>query len=180
MNTPCAVCHLQCGSSNNNGTLCFVERIDINGNGYMLDNTDARHTHFNRELITLPKSVKNKTNAFLYLIDNTKFLRMTDKNQYKAVSIIIINTNGQMVKMQNVSNFNKWIDADYWWLGATFCDENHEVSVLYMDEKILRFFTDVEMVMGVLVQVYVGTDDVDSSSEMPWEENKVYKKGVKR
>ena len=60
-NTQYAVCHLQRGSGNDSGMSCHIERKDAKGEKYVPVNADANRTHLNRELVTFPVGVKNRT-----------------------------------------------------------------------------------------------------------------------
>lgn len=135
MNTQYAVCHLQRGSGNDSGMSCHIERKDAKGNTYVPDNADASRTHLNRELITFPEGVRNRTNAIQHRIDNAGLHRKVGKNQCKAIRIILTGTHEQMVKIQDDGKLDKWIDANRRWLGDTFGDENLVSLVLHMDEK---------------------------------------------
>ena len=62
-NTQYAVCHLQRGSGNDSGMSCHIERKDAKGKVYVPANADANRTSQNRELLTFPNGVANRTEA---------------------------------------------------------------------------------------------------------------------
>ena len=91
-NTQYAVCHLQRGSGNDSGMSCHIERKDAKGKTYVPVNADANRTQLNRELITFPDGVKNRTDAIQYRIDKAELHRKVAKNQTKVIRIILTGT----------------------------------------------------------------------------------------
>ena len=134
-NTQYAVCHLQRGSGNDSGMSCHIERKDAKGKPYVPVNADMNRTPLNRELITFPDGVKNRTDAIQYRIDNAGLHRKVAKNQTKAIRIILTGTHEQMMKIANDGKLDCWIDANLKWLKETFGNENLVSCVLHMDEK---------------------------------------------
>lgn len=134
-NTQYAVCHLQRGSGNDSGMSCHIERKDANGKKYIPVNADAHRTHLNRELVSFPAGVKNRTDAIQYRIDHAGLHRKVGKNQTKAIRIILTGTHEQMMKIAKEGKLENWIDANLKWLRETFGSENLVSCVLHMDEK---------------------------------------------
>lgn len=130
-----AVCHLQRGSGNDSGMSCHIERKDAKGKIYVPVNADANRTSLNRELITFPNGVKNRTDAIQYCIDHAGLHRKVAKNQTKAIRIILTGTHEQMVKLTEDGKLDNWINANLKWLRETFGSENLVSCVLHMDEK---------------------------------------------
>lgn len=98
-------------------------------------NADANRTPLNRELITFPDGVKNRTDAIQYRIDNAGLHRKVAKNQTKAIRIILTGTHEQMMKLVEDGKLDNWIEANLKWLRETFGSENLVSCVLHMDEK---------------------------------------------
>ena len=134
-NTQYAVCHLQRGSGNDSGMSCHIERKDAKGKKYVPVNADANRTHLNRELVTFPVGVKNRTDAIQFRIDHAGLHRKVGKNQTKAIRVILTGTHEQMMKIADDGKLDKWIDANMKWLKDTFGSENLVSCVLHMDEK---------------------------------------------
>ena len=130
-----AVCHLQRGSGNDSGMSCHIERKTAAGKVYIPDNADRARTHLNRELITFPDGVRNRTDAVQYCIDNAGLHRKVGKNQTKAIRIILTGSHEQMMKIEQNGRLDKWTDANLKWLRDTFSEENVVSCVLHMDEK---------------------------------------------
>ncbi len=130
-----AVCHLQRGSGNDSGMSCHIERKDAQGKTYVPDNADSSRTHQNRELVSFPDGVRNRTEAIQYRIDHAGLSRKVAKNQCKAIRIILTGTHEQMMKMQEEGRLDKWMEANLRWLYVTFGKENVVSCVLHLDEK---------------------------------------------
>ena len=134
-NTQYAVCHLQRGSGNDSGMSCHIERKDAKGKVYVPANADANRTSQNRELLTFPDGVTNRTEAIQYRIDTAGLHRKVAKNQTKAIRIIMTGTHEQMMKITQEGKLDNWIDVNLKWLRETFDSENLVSCVLHMDEK---------------------------------------------
>ena len=130
-----AVCHLQRGSGNDSGMSCHIERKTAEGKVYTPDNADKTRTHLNRELITFPNGVRNRTEAVQYRIDHAGLHRKVGKNQTKAVRIILTGSHEQMMKIVQSGRLDKWTSANLKWLRDTFGEDNVVSCVLHMDEK---------------------------------------------
>lgn len=134
-NTQYAVCHLQRGSGNDSGMSCHIERKDAKGKVYVPTNADANRTSQNRELLTFPDGVTNRTEAIQYRIDTAGLHRKVAKNQTKAIRIIMTGTHEQMMMIAKEGKLDNWIDVNLKWLRETFDSENLVSCVLHMDEK---------------------------------------------
>lgn len=130
-----AVCHLQRGSGNDSGMSCHIERKDANGKTYVPDNADSSRTHLNRELVSFPDGVRNRTEAIQYRIDHAGLSRKVAGNQCKAIRIILTGTHEQMMKILDEGRLDNWTEANLRWLNETFGKENVVSCVLHMDEK---------------------------------------------
>ena len=134
-NTQYAVCHLQRGSGNDSGMSCHIERKDAKGKKYVPANADAKRTSQNRELLTFPDGVANRTEAIQHRINTAGLRRKVSKNQTKAIRIMLTGTHEQMMKIANDGKLGSWIDVNLKWLKETFGDENLVSCVLHMDER---------------------------------------------
>ena len=135
MNTQYAICHLQRGSGNDSGMSCHIERKDVKGKVYVPENARAELTHLNRELISFPERVHNRTEAIQHRIDTAGLHRKVAKNQTKAIRIILTGTHEQMMKIAEEGKLDRWIDANLRWLRDTFGADNIVSCCLHMDEK---------------------------------------------
>ena len=130
-----AVCHLQRGSGNDSGMSCHIERKTAAGKVYTPDNADKTRTHLNRELISFPAGVRNRTEAVQYRIGHAGLHRKVGKNQTKAIRIILTGSHEQMMKIVQQGLLDRWTDANLRWLRDTFGADNVVSCMLHMDEK---------------------------------------------
>ena len=135
MNTQYAICHLQRGSGNDSGMSCHIERRDAKGKVYVPENARAELTHLNRELISFPEGVRNRTEAIQHRIDTAGLHRKVAKNQTKAIRIILTGTHEQMMKIAEEGKLDRWIEANLRWLRDSFGEDNLVSCCLHMDEK---------------------------------------------
>lgn len=98
-----AVCHLQRGSDS--GMSCHIERKDANGKTYVPDNADSRRTHLNREQVSFPDGVRNRTEAIQYRIDHAGLTRKVAGNQCKTIRIILTGTHEQMMRYRKKADW---------------------------------------------------------------------------
>lgn len=126
---------MQRGSGNDSGMSCHIERKDAKGKVYVPDNADASRTYLNRELITFPEGVSNRTAAIQHRLDTAGLHRKVAKNQTKAIRIILTGTHEQMMQLVEKGKLDRWIDANLRWLIDTFGEDNLVSCVLHMDEK---------------------------------------------
>lgn len=138
-----AVCHLQRGSGNDSGMSCHIERKDAQGKTYVPDNADRSRTHLNRELVSFPDGVRNRTEAIQYRIDHAGPSRKVASNQCKAIRIILTGTHEQMMKIQEEGRLDWWMEVNLKWLHETFGKENVVSCVLHMDEKTLHLHATI-------------------------------------
>ena len=115
-----AVCHMQRGCGSDSGMSCHIERKTADGKVYVPENADKNRTYLNRELISFPDGVKNRSEAIQYRIDNAGLHRKVASNQTKAIRIILTGTHEQMIKLQRQEKLDSWIKANISWLKNTF------------------------------------------------------------
>ena len=144
-----AVCHMQRGCGSDSGMSCHIERKTADGKVYVPENADKNRTHLNKELISFPNGVKNRSEAIQYRIDNAGLHRKVASNQTKAIRIILTGTHEQMIKLQRQEKLDSWIKANISWLKNTFGEQNLVSCVLHMDEKTPHLHaTIVPIVIG--------------------------------
>ena len=108
-----AVCHMQRGCGSDSGMSCHIERKTADGKVYVPENADKNRTYLNRELISFPDGVKNRSEAIQYRIDNAGLHRKVASNQTKAIRIILTGTHEQMIKLQRQGNFTPGLRQTY-------------------------------------------------------------------
>ena len=114
---------------------CHIERRTADGKVYVPKNADANRTHLNRELLTFPSGVKNRTEAIQHRLDTARLTRKVGKNQTRAVRVLLSGSHEQMAKIADEGKLDKWMDANIKWLKDTFGADNVVSCVLHMDEQ---------------------------------------------
>ncbi|KAA6321263.1 Plasmid recombination enzyme [termite gut metagenome] len=122
------VLHLKKASGNDAGTSAHIERT------IHPKNADESRTHLNRELIGFPQSVKNRTEAIQYRIENAGITRKTGKNQVRAIGVMLSGSPEDMKRIEDTGNLNDWCADSVDWLEKTFSAENVVSAVLHRDE----------------------------------------------
>lgn len=133
--TSYAVCHLQRGGSNGSGLSCHIERQTTEGKVFVPLNADASRTHLNRELITFPEGIHNRSQAIQHRVEHAGLTRKVGKNQTTHICIILSGTHEQMMKLQEEGRLDEWCKANLVWLNKQFGKENVVSCVLHRDEK---------------------------------------------
>ena len=135
MTTQYAVCHLERGAGNDSGMSCHIERKTADGKPHIPDNADESRTPLNRELITFPEGVQNRTQAIQHRIETAGLQRKVGKNQTRAIRVLLTGTHEQMIKLAGEGRLDDWCRANIKWLHDTFGKDNLVSCVLHMDEK---------------------------------------------
>lgn len=135
MTTQYAVCHIERGAGNDSGMSCHIERRTAEGKEYIPDNADGSRTHLNRELISFPTGVANRTQAIQYRLDTAGLTRKIGKNQVRAVRVLLTGSHEQMINLEREGRLDKWCQANIKWLHDTFGEDNLVSCVLHLDER---------------------------------------------
>ena len=75
------VLHLEKAKGNDSAMSAHIERT------IHPKNADASRSHLNKELIIYPESVKNRTSAIQYRLDNAHLKRKIGTNQVRAIRV---------------------------------------------------------------------------------------------
>ena len=135
MTTQYAVCHMERGAGNDSGMSCHIERKTADGKPHIPSNADESRTHLNRELITLPEGVQNRSQAIQHRIETAGLQRKVGKNQTRAIRVLLTGSHEQMMALASDGRLDDWCRANIKWLQDTFGEDNLVSCVLHMDEK---------------------------------------------
>ena len=92
-------------------------------------------THLNRELITFPDGVENRTQAIQHRLDTAGLTRKIGNNQVRAIRVLLTGTHEDMERITNEGRLDGWCNDNLKYLADTFGRENIVSAVLHMDEK---------------------------------------------
>ena len=98
-------------------------------------NADESRTHLNRELITFPDGVENRTQAIQYRLDTAGLTRKIGNNQVRAIRVLLTGTHEDMERIANEGRLDEWCEDNLKYLADTFGRENIVSAVLHMDEQ---------------------------------------------
>ena len=123
------VLHLEKAKGNDSAMSAHIERT------IHPKNADASRSHLNKELIIYPESVKNRTSAIQYRLDNAHLKRKIGTNQVRAIRVLLSGTHETMKEIEKKKQLENWCNDNLNWLKETFGEENLVSAVLHMDEK---------------------------------------------
>ncbi|MDO5664701.1 MAG: MobV family relaxase [Bacteroidia bacterium] len=124
-----AVLHLEKTSGTDSAMSAHIERT------IAPKNADPERTHLNRELIKLPDTVRNRTEAIQHRLENAGLQRKIGKNQVRAIRILLSGSPEEMQRIEADGKLNEWCDDNLRWLGKTYGKENIVSAVLHLDES---------------------------------------------
>ena len=124
-----AVLHFDKAIGNDSAMSAHIERTIIP------DYVDKSRTYLNKELITFPDGIKNRTQAIQHRIENANLSRKISKNQVRAIRILLSGSNDEMNSLFNQNQINQWSEDNLKWLKETFGEENIVSAVIHLDES---------------------------------------------
>ena len=104
-------------------------------------NADENRTHLNRELITFPDGVENRTQAMQHRLDTAGLTRKIGNNQVRAIRVLLTGTHEDMERIANEGRLDEWCSDNLRYLTDTFGRENIVSAVLHMDEQTPHIHT---------------------------------------
>ena len=123
------VLHINKASGNDAAMTAHIERtIDPK-------NADQSRTHLNKDLITYPAGVENRTQAIQHRLDNAGLTRKIGTNQVRALRIMLSGTPEDMQRIEAAGKLDQWCEDNLDWLRKTYGANNVVSAVLHMDEK---------------------------------------------
>lgn len=123
-----AVLHMKKAIGSDSGTSAHIERT------VAPKNADANRTHLNREMITFPDGVTNRTEAIQHRLETAGLQRKIGKNQVRAIRILLTGSPDDMKRIEQGGNLDKWCSDNLDWLRKTYGAENIVSAVLHLDE----------------------------------------------
>ena len=123
-----AVLHMEKASASDSGMSAHIERT------VAPKNADAERTHLNREMITFPNGVRNRTQAIRHRLDTAGLERKIGKNQVRAVRILLTGSPDDMKRIEQNGKLDEWSKDNLDWLKKTYGADNIVSAVLHLDE----------------------------------------------
>ncbi|WP_300704541.1 MobV family relaxase [Bacteroides sp.] len=123
-----AVLHMEKASASDSGMSAHIERT------IAPKNADVERTHLNREMITFPDGVQNRTQAIQHRLDTAGLERKIGKNQVRAVRILLTGSPDDMRQIEQAGKLDEWCKDNLDWLKKTYGADNIVSAVLHLDE----------------------------------------------
>ena len=123
-----AVLHMEKAGGSDNGMSAHIERT------IAPKNADANRTHLNREMVTFPDGVSNRTEAIQHRLETAGLQRKIGKNQVRAIRILLTGSPDDMKRIEQGGNLDKWCNDNLDWLYKTYGAKNIVSAVLHLDE----------------------------------------------
>lgn len=123
-----AVLHMEKAGGSDNGMSAHIERT------IAPKNADANRTHLNREMVTFPDGVSNRTEAIQHRLETAGLQRKIGKNQVRAIRILLTGSPDDMKQIEQGGNLDKWCNDNLDWLRKTYGAKNIVSAVLHLDE----------------------------------------------
>lgn len=123
-----AVLHMEKAGGSDSGMSAHIERT------IAPKNADANRTHLNREMITFPDGVANRTEAIQHRLETAGLQRKIGKNQVRAVRIMLSGSPYDMKRIEQAGKLDEWCRDNLDWLKKTYGAENIVSAVLHLDE----------------------------------------------
>lgn len=123
-----AVLHMEKAGGSDSGMSAHIERT------IAPKNADANRTHLNREMITFPDGVTNRTEAIQHRLETAGLQRKIGKNQVRAVRILLTGSPDDMKRIEQAGKLDDWCKDNLDWLKKTYGAENIVSAVLHLDE----------------------------------------------
>jgi chromosome segregation ATPase len=124
-----AVLHLDKASGNDAPMTAHIERT------IEPKNADKSRTHLNRELITFPDGVSNRTSAIQHRIETAGITRKISHNQVRAIRVMLSGTHDDMKRIEEAGKLDDWCRDSLEWLRKEVENDNVVSAVLHLDEK---------------------------------------------
>lgn len=123
-----AVLHMEKAGGSDSGMSAHIERT------IAPKNADANRTHLNREMITFPNGVTNRTEAIQHRLETAGLQRKIGKNQVRAVRILLTGSPDDMRRIEQAGKLDDWCRDNLDWLKQTYGTDNIVSAVLHLDE----------------------------------------------
>lgn len=123
-----AVLHMEKAGGSDSGMSAHIERT------VAPKNADANRTYLNREMITFPDGVTNRTEAIQHRLETAGLQRKIGKNQVRAVRVLLTGSPDDIKRIEQAGKLDDWCKDNLDWLKKTYGADNIVSAVLHLDE----------------------------------------------
>lgn len=157
------VLHLDKSPGNEGAMTDHIERKVI------APNVDPKRTHLNKELVSFPEGVTNRTEAIKHRIQNAGLSRKVGKNQVQVIRLILSGSTEDMLRIQAEGKLDDWCRDSMDWLKKEYGEKNIVAATLHLDE-------DAPHIHASVVPIVQGERRKKKSNKEPEVPKKQYKK----
>ncbi|MDR2950222.1 MAG: plasmid recombination protein [Prevotella sp.] len=106
-------------------------------------NVDPKRTHLNKELVSFPEGVTNRTDAIQRRIQTAGIGRSIGKNQVLVIRFILSGSTEDMLRIQAEGKLDDWCKDNMDWLKKEYGEKNVVAATLHLDEDVPHIHASV-------------------------------------
>ena len=123
------VLHMEKAHGSDSGTTAHIERFIIP------KNADPTRTHLNRNLVTYPDGIKDRSAAIQKRLEEAGLTRKIGSNQVRAIRINVSGTHEDMERIEKEGRLDEWCADNMKYFADLFGKENIVAAHLHRDEE---------------------------------------------
>lgn len=123
------VLHMEKAHGSDNGTTAHIERFIIP------KNADPTRTHLNRNLVSYPDGIKDRSAAIQKRLEEAGLTRKIGSNQVRAIRINVSGTHEDMERIEKEGRLDEWCADNMKYFADLFGKENIVAAHLHRDEE---------------------------------------------
>ena len=123
------VLHMEKAHGSDSGTTAHIERFIIP------KNADPTRTHLNRNLVSYPDGIKDRSAAIQKRLEEAGLTRKIGSNQVRAIRINVSGTHEDMERIEKEGRLDEWCGDNMKYFADLFGRENIVAAHLHRDEE---------------------------------------------
>ena len=123
------ILHMEKAHGSDSGTTAHIERFIIP------KNADPTRTHLNRNLVSYPDGIKDRSAAIQKRLEEAGLTRKIGSNQVRAIRINVSGTHEDMERIEKEGRLDDWCADNMKYFADLFGKENIVAAHLHRDEE---------------------------------------------
>ena len=123
------ILHMEKAHGSDSGTTAHIERFIIP------KNADPTRTHLNRNLVSYPDGIKDRSAAIQKRLEEAGLTRKIGSNQVRAIRINVSGTHEDMERIEKEGRLDEWCADNMKYFADLFGKENIVAAHLHGDEE---------------------------------------------
>ena len=123
------ILHMEKAHGSDSGTTAHIERFIIP------KNADPTRTHLNRNLVSYPDGIKDRSAAIQKRLEEAGLTRKIGSNQVRAIRINVSGTHEDMERIEKEGRLDEWCADNMKYFADLFGKENIVAAHLHRDEE---------------------------------------------